>query len=110
MDLELSLLKSGWNKNDNPSAAPGAKSENIVKTINIAKSTGMKILENFSIPFCTPMTMEMWHIMINKTIRGMIKLGTYEGYVSEQRLASGIEDLQIFYISDTLAEYRRIGK
>lgn len=44
------------------------------------------------------------------TVRGMIKLGTYEGYVSEQRLASGIEDLQIFYISDTLAEYRRIGK
>ena len=44
------------------------------------------------------------------TVRGMIKLGTYEGYVSEQRLASAIEDLQIYYIEDTFAEYRRKEK
>lgn len=40
------------------------------------------------------------------TLRGAVKLGTFESYVSENRVCDGIENLQIFYLGDTFAEYR----
>lgn len=44
------------------------------------------------------------------TLRGAVKLGTFESYVSEKRVCDGIEDLQLFYLGYTFAEYRREEK
>lgn len=40
------------------------------------------------------------------TLRGAVKLGTFESYVSENRVCDGIENLQIHYLSDSFAEYK----
>ena len=40
------------------------------------------------------------------TLRGAVNLGTFESNVSENRVSDGIENLQIFYLGDTFAEYR----
>nr|DAH73152.1 MAG TPA: Protein of unknown function (DUF739) [Caudoviricetes sp.] len=38
-------------------------------------------------------------------LRTVMSAGSFETLVSEQRLASAIEDIQIFYLGDTFAEY-----
>ena len=50
----LSLLKSGWKRNESPSPAPSSVMERMAKTMSRRKSTGMSSLADFSMPFLTP--------------------------------------------------------
>ena len=52
--VPVSLLKSGSKRNCNPSFAPGNVKERTTISNSRIKSTGIRILEIFSMPFCTP--------------------------------------------------------
>lgn len=54
---EVSWEKSGWKRKVRPSLAPGISSEFTANAAIIRKRMGMRILESFSMPFCTPRPM-----------------------------------------------------
>ena len=54
----VSLLKSGLKRNANPSLAPAPSvSERTLMRMSRINSMGIRILDTFSMPFCTPITM-----------------------------------------------------
>ena len=56
----VTFEKSGRKRNRTPSPPPGISSEWIDSTIRMSSSSGMRILAERSMPFCTPKAITKW--------------------------------------------------
>ena len=64
----VTFEKSGAKRNFNPASPPGISSECTDSTIRIRNSSGMRILAERSMPFCTPMAITKWVARTNRQV------------------------------------------